>query len=279
MTGPPSSAPPPQALRAAVEAHLPGLGTADWEPLHGGRVNRLWRVGAVAVKLLDPDGGSPLFPNDAAAEAAALDLLSDRGLAPRLVARGRVGNRDWLATGFRAGQVWTSGAAAAAGALAAVHRAAVPGLRPAPTGSTAILAQGAAIAADCRATPPPPADPGEPPCPRPGLIHGDAVAGNLIVGPGGPGFIDWACAATGDPVDDLAAFLSPAMQALYRGRPLAAEEAEAILSAYPDPATVARYRRLAPLLHWRLAVHCLWRADRGAQDYARAARLALALAG
>ena len=38
----------------------------------------------------------------------------------------------------------------------------------------------------------------------------------------------------GGPVDDLALFLSPAMQVLYRGRPLTAEEGAAFLDAYPN---------------------------------------------
>ena len=82
--------------------------------------------------------------------------------------------------------------------------------------------------------------------------------------------------ATGDATEDLATFLSPAMQWLYRGRVLSPPETEAFLAAYPDPAVTARYLRLQPLYRWRMAAHCLWKADRGAPDYRHALALELA---
>ena len=78
--------------------------------------------------------------------------------------------------------------------------------------------------------------------------------------------IDWQCPGLGDPVDDLAAFLSPAMQYLYGGHRLTHEERSEFLAAFPQD-LVTRYRLLAPALHWRIAAHCLWRAERGANDY------------
>ena len=38
--------------------------------------------------------------------------------------------------------------------------------------------------------------------------------------------------------------------------------------AYPDPSRVARYARLAPWFHWRMAAYCQWRVERGDQAYA-----------
>lgn len=101
---------------------------------------------------------------------------------------------------------------------------------------------------------------------RRALLHGDPVPGNLILSPDGPVLIDWQCPATGDPTEDLAIFLSPAMQMFYRGRPLSADEAATFLGAYGDAATVARYRALAPWHHWRMAAYCLWRMARGGGD-------------
>jgi hypothetical protein len=66
------------------------------------------------------------------------------------------------------------------------------------------------------------------------------------------------------------------MQQLYRGRPLSAGETAAFLAAWPRGAEVARYRLLAPLLHWRLAAHCAARARRGDAGYGDALRLELA---
>ena len=94
--------------------------------------------------------------------------------------------------------------------------------------------------------------------------------------PGGLTLIDWQCPASGDPTEDIATFLSPAMQRLYRGTILSEAEREAFLAAYPDPAIVARYRALKSVYRWRMAAHCLWKAERGASDYAGALRLEFA---
>ena len=101
------------------------------------------------------------------------------------------------------------------------------------------------------------------------------MPGNIITGPQGITLIDWQCPALGDPAEDLAAFLSPAMQWLYRGQTLTPDQEQVFLSAYPNPETTARYRALKPLFHWRMAAHCLWKSERGAQDYATALRLEL----
>ncbi|MFB0994862.1 MAG: phosphotransferase, partial [Paracoccaceae bacterium] len=105
------------------------------------------------------------------------------------------------------------------------------------------------------------------PVKKPCLIHADMVAGNIIVGPEGLRFIDWQCPAVGDPAEDLAMFLSPAMQALYRGKPLQAAEAADFLNAYPDQEVVKRLHELLPLFHYRMAAYCLWRAQNGFPAY------------
>jgi hypothetical protein len=225
------------------------------------------------VKLFDPAGASPLFPNDARAEAGALRLLAPLGLAPDLRAEGA----GWIAYAHVPGRAWRHGPRAVAAALARVHALPGEGFRDLPSGSAAVLAQGAAIAAQCRgALPPPPADPGVPPHPAPRLIHGDAVPGNLIVTRAGRVLpIDWQCPARGDPAEDLATFLSPAMQRIYRGRPLSAATAAAFLAAYPCAEIVARTRAMLPVFRWRMAAHCLWKAERGAPGYAEALALEL----
>ncbi len=219
-------------------------------------------------------GPHPFFPNDPDAEARALALAAPLGLAPPLAARGP----GWIAYRHASGSPWRAGPATAARLLARVHATPVPAgtFRHAAIGPVAVAAQARAIAADCRGRLPP--LPVPPPVALPPLafLHGDAVAGNLIVAGDQAMLIDWQCPALGDPVDDLATFLSPAMQHLYRGNPLSQDEAADFLAAYPDPATTQRYRAMAPLLHWRIAAHCLWRAERGAADYATAMDLELA---
>lgn len=264
---------PPHALVAAVRAALPGLARGAWRPVPGGRVNRLWRCGALMVKLHDPAGASPLFPNDPGAEARALADLAPLGLAPRLRARGA----GWIAYDQVPGRPWRRGPGAVAQALARVHGLDGGAFRDLPSGSAAVLAQAAGILAQCRgALPPAPPDPGVAPHPAPVLVHGDAVPGNAILRRDGQVvLIDWQCPGRGDPAEDLAIFLSPAMQRLYRGRPLSADEAAAFLAAYPCPDTVARLRTMWPVFRWRMAAHCLWKAQRGAPGYAEALALEL----
>ncbi|MDZ4096282.1 MAG: aminoglycoside phosphotransferase family protein, partial [Paracoccaceae bacterium] len=265
----------PHPLIREVLAHNPALTSKEWMPLQGGRSNRLWRVGDWVVKLYDPAAASPLFPNDPTEEAHALRRFGPVGLAPILRAEGQ----GWLAYDHVAGRIWAENPAPVAEALARLHQLPVEGagFRVLPSGSDALAAQATRIAAACQGSlpfAPPSADvaPVQHPC----LIHGDAVAGNMIVGHAQLTMIDWQCPASGDATEDIAAFLSPAMQWLYRGTTLCTAEIETFLAAYPDPHTVARYRRLAPAFHWRMAAHCLWKAERGAPDYATALRQELA---
>ena len=270
---PPSA--PPIWLRQAVAATNPDAAHLMWVPLRGGRVNQVWQVGDRVVKLYDPAATSPLFPNDAAAEMAALRAFAPAGFCPALLASGP----NWIAYRHIAGPTWTQGVKAVAAMLGHLHTQPLPQqplFRRLPSGASGILAQGRLILAACRGTLPDPGMVDLPETPDLSVIHGDAVPGNIIMSAKGPVLIDWQCPAIGDPAEDLAAFLSPAMQVLYRGAVLTQDKGAAFLAAYPDPATVARYRALAPLFHWRMAAHCLWKAERGDVDYAQALRLELA---
>ena len=61
----------------------------------------------------------------------------------------------------------------------------------------------------------------------PVLIHTDVVAGNLIFGPEGLSLINWQCPALGDPVVDVAMFLSPGMHMIFGTGNFTAFEREA----------------------------------------------------
>jgi aminoglycoside phosphotransferase (APT) family kinase protein len=101
------------------------------------------------------------------------------------------------------------------------------------------------------------------------LLHGDPVAANAIRTEGGMVvLVDWQCPALGDPAEDLAVALSPAMQLVYGDGPFAPGERVACLAAYPDPATRARLRVLAPCYHYRMAAYCLWKIGQGDLAYA-----------
>jgi len=261
------------SLISSVLESLPQLQGQDWQALAGGRTNSLWRVGQTVIKVHDPAAAAPLFPNDPVAEAQALAMLGPLGIAPRLAGSGN----GWLAYSYVEGQAWQTGPAPVAGLLLRLHQLRPAGFRISPSGSAAILGQARAIAAGCRAfLPPAPPDPGIAPVKLPCLIHSDAVPGNVIVGPQGVTLIDWQCPALGDPAEDLATFLSPAMQWLYRGRVLTPAESGSFLQAYPDKNVTDRCRALAPLFRWRMAAHCLWKAERGAEDYRCALEFELA---
>ncbi len=256
---------------------------AEWVPLAGGRTNRIWRIGsgkdALVCKLYGADAGSPLFPNDPAAEARIMRHLGGKdraaGLAAEMVAELATPVGPCLIYRHVPGSAWTPGdpVAGVARALVQLHRLApVAGLRRVGSGSAALAAQGREILDQCNS---PTADllrglmpvgsvaepAGEV------LLHGDPAPGNVIVGGDGVTLIDWQCPALGDPCDDLATFLSPAMQLVYAGAPLDAAAERAFLAAYPDPGVVDRLTRLRPWFHWRMAAHCLWKAERGQPGY------------
>jgi thiamine kinase len=256
------------AAKAALARMDPGLSDAIWVPLQGGRTNQLWHVGGFVVKLYDLAASSPLFPNDPQAESAALAAFAPLGLAPRLQAAGP----DWLIYRHIPGDVWQGDPTPVARLLHRLHgTASPPAFRALPNGSAALRSHAARIGAGL-SLPPLPPDPALPPA-TPCIVHGDAVAGNILNGPHGPVLIDWQCPGLGDPCDDLAAFLSPAMQWLYTRQTLSQDQATAFLAAYPDPQITTRYRTLAPLLHWRIAAHCAYRAAQGDADYATALAL------
>lgn len=264
---------PEPALQSAVLAALPGLAGEAWQPLPGGRVNFLWRVGKVVVKRYNPDGASPLFPNDQGAEVQALRRFHPFGLAPEPLADAP----GWLAYRYVPGGLAQAAPQHIARALMRLHGLAAAGLpfRRLASGSHALLGQAQAIAALCSQALPPAPQTGTVPPVAACVIHGDAVPGNILTTDQGVVLIDWQCPALGDPCEDIAAWLSPAMQWLYAGKALAGAEAAAFLAAFP-PETVARYRALAPLFHWRMAAHCLWKSRQGAPDYRRALTLELA---
>lgn len=258
---------PPLDLRHSVTQQIGPL-PPEWQRLAGGRSNQVWRCGTVVIKHYRPQSATPLFPNDPQAESLALQVLAPLGLAPEPLAKGS----GWLAWRHLPGQSW-QGEGGVSKLLQQLAQVPVfPGLSQRPMGAAAIAQHATSFApAGLPALP----APVEVALPRPSLLHGDFVPGNILATPGGLRLIDWQCPGLGDPVDDLALFLSPAMQFLYRGRPLASAEIEALMLDLPGDLR-ARYAVLRPILHWRIAAHCALRAARGDGDYDAALRLELA---
>jgi len=281
MTALPKS--PPQAVHDALTAQGMDLAGAGWTALSGGRTNRLWRLDRpapppVVVKLYADPAPNPLFPNDPAQERRMLQHLHTHDIAPRLVAHADTETGPLLVYSHLEGAPWAGRAYLAARALHRLHGIAPPpDMRRVPDGSDELAGQTRAILSGCtsqaaRAAPGLMPDGPVPPSGRRALLHGDPVPGNMIVGRVRLRLIDWQCPAVGDPCEDLALFLSPAMQIAYRGAALSRAEHAAFLASYPCPETVARYRTLAPWYHWRMLAYCLWRHERGDTAAGLAAR-------
>lgn len=258
----------PVIIAALIRLGIDPMG-ATWSQLPGGHTNRTWRIvdsqHDIVLKSHEPSLENPLFPYDSHAEACVLGHLEPFDLAPRLRTQMSLGAQRVVILDYVVGTSWTKGADAVAHALHRIHK--LPGpfeLRRAADGSEEIASQTLAILEQCEG------DQAKglrrsaplgyvPPSGRLALLHGDPVPGNVIVDPSGASrLIDWQCPARGDPSADVALFLSPAMQLSYRGEPLNAQEHKEFLAAYPDPETTARYLRLAPWYHWRMAAYCLW---------------------
>lgn len=256
--------PAPDALVADVWLQCPDLRGQHWSALRGGRSNHLWRVGDVVVKYFVPTAVSVLFPNDSLAEASALQAFAETGFAPELVAQGH----SWVAYRYLDGETWHQDVQPVAHLLGRLHMMpAIHFFRESPD----VAAQTRQILAQCQANLVLPDVPDLPKLRQ--NLHGDVVPGNIVCTATGAYLIDWQCPAIGDPIEDIAIFLSPAMQSLYRGNPLTSFEKRDFLAAYPNRETVVRYHKFAPLLHTRIAAHCLWKAERGNADYGAAFRL------
>jgi aminoglycoside phosphotransferase (APT) family kinase protein len=273
---------PDPSLIAKLRDDFPIAEQQDWVPLCGGQTNQLWRVGDLVVKRYSYDHGNPLFPNDPVHEVTILRHLQGLDVAQDLLGKVVHGKQTFLVLRHLRGRSWCKGTAKVARLLRRVHATPPPeGLRQLPGGSLAVARQVDTILArlpvlvqkrliDL----------------RPGtgvvaahasqaLLHGDPVPGNIIVTPNGPRLIDWQCPAIGDPVEDLALFLSPSMQLIYRGEPLNRSEISAFISAYQDAPTLRRLHAMRPWHHWAMAAYCTWKATQGSAIYARAVGLEL----
>ncbi|MEP2717359.1 phosphotransferase [Pseudophaeobacter sp.] len=253
-------------------------------PLQGGRSNRVWRCGDLVLKLYLSQRSNPLFANDPNREVAALTALAGTGMVPNLQVSGAFEGHNWLIYGHIFGSPWQQDTGHVAQLLGRLHdQPGFPELAEGVNGSAALEAQTLAILQGCSTR----AGRVEqikslrpfgqvPPLAQCALIHGDPVPGNLLAHDGTLTLIDWQCPQLGDPSEDLALFLSPAMQFLYRGAVLSPQEEEEFLTAYPDPRVVGRYLALKPWFHWRMSAYCLWRSGRGDPRDSEALELELA---
>jgi aminoglycoside phosphotransferase (APT) family kinase protein len=275
---PASSAPPVHLIQALAKADVPETNT-PFVPLRGGRTNRLWRFGITGgwvCKLFARAGGTPLFPNDPIAEVTALTALNGTGLVPEHGQLVESNAGTCLVYRYIEGAAWNGAAYEVGAMMARLHSYPIPeGLRRLDNGRHSILEQADRILS---ATP---NGPKRLAAFRPSIddlktaspvfLHGDIVPANIVVSPLGLRLIDWQCPAFGDPVEDVAIFLSPAMQLLYGGRDLDSFDEREFFDGYGHPERAVRYKALKPAFAWRMAAYCLWKAARGDANYAAAA--------
>lgn len=224
------------------------------------------------VKIFASDAPNPLFPNDPESEACILRHLDGLNIAPRLLDHFDTPAGYCIVYTHVSGKPWRIDPTIVAAVLYLVHQIKAPdGFRHAPHGSTALKEQTLRILARC------PADQThnlralEPSVEfsasaHETLLHGDPVPANIIVDGANVRLIDWQCPAIGDPCEDIAIFLSPAMQLGYRGSILNSDDVAEFLNAYPDQNIAARYRAAAPWYHWRMAAYCLWKKSIGERE-------------
>jgi thiamine kinase len=286
--GQPAAEAPPVLLVEDLVARGIVSSAAQWQPLRGGRTNSLWLVtgasGPVVVKRYALEAATPLFPNDPNSEAQVLQVLAATGMVPQILCHGMSQAGPVLVYSHHDGAPWRCDPATAARPLKMLHNLTVPhdlhGLRHAPDGSKALKDQTFAIldqmpvqtAALVRGLEP---DLNIPPNGENRILHGDPVPDNIICADHGAGgnavLIDWQCPAQGDPVLDLALFLSPTMQIITRGTPLSDLERHQFLTAYDDTRVSSRLSAMQPVFHWRMAAYCLWKMTRPVPDQSYAA--------
>ena len=249
--------------------------------LAGGYRNEVWKVrtanGFVIEKRYAEDPGSPnpMYPNLPDHEAAALAHLAGTGCAPELVSYRAAHAHEGALVVYRfvAGAQWRRGTADVARLLSNVHRAPPPkGMRRLHRSATEALAHADAVVADtpsaaarARMELARPTGMVHRPVRRASLVHTDCGPGNLVRGTHCLVLIDWQCPGLGDPVEDVACFLSPAMMILYRMPPHGPAARAAFLDTYGGD-TVERYTRDGPAWHYRIASYCVWRAHRLARS-------------
>jgi hypothetical protein len=257
----------------------PPAADVDRVLLAGGYRNAVWKVRDGRQWLIekhyaeDPGKPNPMFPNLPDHEALALETLAGSGCAPELVAYRPATSLDRAAVTYRyvKGGQWGRGVVDVAALLHRVHhhplgtevarrlrvlqRSAAEAQRHADDMLAAVPRGASAQSLGVR-----PASPSSTRIATSTLVHTDCGPGNLVRTRAGVVLIDWQCPGLGDPVEDIACFLSPAMMILYSARPHSARARAAFLDAYDDASVIERYHRDGASWHYRIAAYCAWRA-------------------
>ncbi|MCV0427790.1 MAG: aminoglycoside phosphotransferase family protein [Roseibium sp.] len=262
--------------------------TARLRPLPVNYTSRFWRLdvpGRVYVikEFFPGNEDNPLYPTLPDQEADALNVLARFNLAPELeaFATSPVGT-PLLVYGYeppKTDEIEVGEAADLIGRFAALSEP-VPGHQIVPAGFHEVLERGdemlAAIpdsrkAANLKRLRPEDGAVRKRKLER-SLVHRSFCLGTIQSTGNGARLIDWQYAGLGDPVEDVACFVSPGLAILYGLHPLVAHAEEMFLEHYPDRDTVSRFMEERSAYHWRLAAYCLLRNETLMHSNAPAAR-------
>ena len=241
-----------------------------WEPLSGGRSNKIWRIGNKVCKLYDQNRSSELFPNDPVNEQNILNALKGTSLAPELIYFNKFEIGPVLVYKFVDGPVFKKPTKKIAQSLSKLHSISSENiiLKTRNSSSKNLLQQCKKLligyGSDELNLP---NDPNINDSEVKSIIHGDPVSGNIINSGNHAVLIDWQCCAIGDPSEDIACALSPAMHHLYGEGTLDLSTRRNFIKFYGNKEIVQRYHLLGHLYHARIAAYCLWRVRHGDQDY------------
>jgi len=249
-----------------------------WHSQVGGRTNKVWRIKGdkdLICKLYTNRHNNPLFGNNPLAEYMCLKWLENACIAPRVYKFLETPIGHVLLYHYIEGSVWSNDVGSVSELLNRVHNLKpIKMLRKLPGSSNDIKKSALCIInklnfhhkSELIKI-----------CPQilipdiePALIHTDVVVGNLIFGNNKLKLIDWQCPANGDPVVDIAMFLSPGMHTLYSTNVLSTSDYNNFLLGL-KPQVRDRYNTIGPLYHWRLAAYCLWKFEQGIKEYKNAA--------
>lgn len=244
-----------------------------WKPLSGGRSNIVWRIGDKVCKFYKQNRSSELFPNNPVDEKRVLDFLKGTSLAPDLLYFKQLKIGPILVYRFVDGPVFKTPSKEIAQSLSKLHSIPIQkvGLKKRNNSSKNLLRQCKTLLHGGNLQKLNlPDDPNIPDSQVQSIIHGDPVAGNVVDNGKNAVLIDWQCCAIGDPSEDLACALSPAMHHLYGEGTLDLTTRKNFIKSYAHTEIIDRYEALGHLYHIRIAAYCFWRSRHGDKDYQEA---------